>query len=243
MAMLPYVVLDMDHETAAGGQFTTRSKGIGDISVTALVGLWKNEHHGFHLNAGVSFPSGSIDRKDDTPASGGENVILPYPMQLGSGTVDLLPGLTYLGRSEWVSWGAQAQGTIRLGRNDENYRLGNRYMVTGWSAVRPLDWLSLGGRAAWNQWYDIEGKDDRIPGATNMMGQRVPPEQVVPTADPDRRAGKRLDVGPSVNFLVTGGAFKGVRFAVEALLPVYQDLDGPQLGTKWTLVAGLQYAF
>jgi hypothetical protein len=116
-------------------------------------------------------------------------------------------------------------------------------MVTGWSAVRPLDWLSLGGRAAWNQWYDIEGNDDRIPGATNMMGQPVPPEQVVPTADPDRRAGKRLDVGPSVNFLVTGGAFKGVRFAVEALLPVYQDLDGPQLGTKWTLVAGLQYAF
>jgi hypothetical protein len=243
MGMLPYIVLDMDHVTATGQKFTTRSQGIGDISVTALVRLWENEHHHFHLNAGVSFPTGSIDRKDDTPASMGKNVILPYPMQLGSGTVDLLPGLTYTGKSEFLSWGGQALGNVHLGRNDENYRLGNSYLLTGWGAWKALDWFSLSGRVAWEQWLDIQGQDDRIPGVTNPMVGTVPADQVVPTADPNLRAGQRLDVGPSVNFIVTDGPFKGVRFAVEAMFPAYQNLDGPQLQTKWTLTTGIQYAF
>jgi len=243
MGTLPYLVLDMDHETAAGTHFTTRSQGIGDVSVTALVGLWKDEHHEVHLDAGVSFPSGSIDRKDDTPASMGRDVILPYPMQLGSGTVDLLPGLTYNGRSERLSWGAQARGTVRLGRNDEGYRLGDRYALTGWGAVVAADWVSVGGRVGFEQWWNIDGQDDRIPGVTNAMGQLVPAEQVVPTADPDRRAGKRLELGPSINLITTGGLARGLRLGIEALFPVWQDLDGPQLGSRWSLMAGLQYAF
>jgi hypothetical protein len=36
---------------------------------------------------------------------------------------------------------------------------------------------------------------------------------------------------------------KGQRLAVELLRPVYEDLDGPQLGNEWTLNAGWQYAF
>lgn len=243
MAMLPYIVLEMDHETATGQHFTTRSKGIGDLSVTAMIRLWESAHHHVHLNAGVSFPTGSIDRKDDTPASMGKNVVLPYPMQLGSGTVDLLPGLTYTGWSDDFSWGGQARGTVRLGRNDENYRLGNRYTLTGWGAWKALDWLSFGSRVAWHQWLDIQGEDDRIPGVSNPMVGTVPAERVVPTADPNLRAGQRLDAGPSVNFLVTGGALRGVRFAVEAMVPVYQNLDGPQLETRWSLTAGIQYAF
>ena len=43
--------------------------------------------------------------------------------------------------------------------------------------------------------------------------------------------------------IATRGVFKGLRFAVEALFPTYQNLDGPQLETKWRLTAGLQYAF
>ncbi len=243
MGMLPYVILEMDHQTAMGVDFTTRSKGLGDISVAALVGLWENETHSFHLNAGVSFPSGSIDRKDDTPASMGKNVQLPYPMQLGSGTVDLKPGLTYNGRLDFLSWGAQASGVIRLGRNEENYRLGNRYNLTSWGAVPLFEWMSVGGRVSWEQWLDVQGKDDRIPDLTLPDGTVVPAKNVIPTADPDLRGGERLDIGPSINLVATRGMFKGVRFGVEALFPAYQNLDGPQLESKWRLIAGLQYAF
>jgi len=46
-----------------------------------------------------------------------------------------------------------------------------------------------------------------------------------------------------VNFVIPSGPGKGVRLGVEALLPLYRHLDGPQLETDWTLIAGIQYAF
>ena len=236
--MVPYLRVDMDHVTAMGAKFKTRAEGIGDVRAAALIKLVAADHHTLHANAGASFPSGSIDRKDDTPASMGNRVVLPYPMQLGSGTVDLMPGLTYNGQLKWLSWGAQALGTIRLGRNDEGYRLGHGYDVTTWGAVRLTRWLSLSGRAAWHQVMNVEGDDDRL-GAP--PGIRV--EDFVPTADPDRRAGRRLEVGPSLNLYVPSGPFRGFRFGVEALFPIYRRLDGPQLENDWTLAAGLQYAF
>jgi len=231
MGMLPFVVLSMDHETAMGAEFTTRSKGIGDLSATALVKLFETERHEVHLIAGASFPTGSIDRQDDTPASMGESVTLPYPMQLGSGTFDLLPGIHWNGQLERVSFGAQARGTLRLGRNDENYRLGHRYLLTGYGAGKINDWLSAGLRAEWQQWGDVQGEDDRLDAA------------MVPTADPDLRAGQRLDLGPSLNFLVPQGPLRSFRVGVEALFPVYQNLDGPQLETDWTLTAGIQFTW
>ena len=40
-----------------------------------------------------------------------------------------------------------------------------------------------------------------------------------------------------------GGILAGQRFAVEARLPVYQHLDGPQLALDWSVLADWQYAF
>ena len=238
MIMIPFVQIEMDHITRMGQRFTTRSKGIGDITTSALVKLWEEEAHQVHANIGFSWPSGSIDREDNTPASMGNDVTLPYPMQIGSGSVELLPGLTYNGQMELFSWGAQGMGTIRLHENEQDYRVGNEYMLTGWASVKPLRWVSGGVRLQWRQWFDVEGEDSRIPG---VMGR--PPETTVPTADPNLRGGQQLDIGPSVNFLVPEGVFKGVRLAFEFLVPIHRKLDGPQLETDWTLTAGVQYAF
>jgi len=38
---------------------------------------------------------------------------LPYPMQIGSGTFDLYPGLTYTGQRDQAGWGGQVLATIR----------------------------------------------------------------------------------------------------------------------------------
>ena len=48
----------------------------------------------------------------------GTNQPLPYSMQPGSGTFDLLPGISYRGRAGAFSWGGQIGGVLRLGRND-----------------------------------------------------------------------------------------------------------------------------
>ena len=99
MAMLPVLDLSMDHITRAGGAFTTESGGVGDVKFGAMIGLadWSNQT--LHLNASVSIPTGSIEEQDVLPTSNGNEVQLPYPMQIGSGTFDLMPALTWLGQS------------------------------------------------------------------------------------------------------------------------------------------------
>jgi hypothetical protein len=52
-----------------------------------------------------------------------------------------------------------------------------------------------------------------------------------------------LDALVWLNFEVQSGPLSGVRFALEAGLPVYQRLDGPGLETNWILTVATQYAF
>jgi hypothetical protein len=84
MLMLPWLDIEMDHERPNGEKFATHARGIGDVNFS---GLYKLGHWGsrqLNLNAGLSIPTGSIEKKDDTPM--GANQHLPYPMQPGFGT-------------------------------------------------------------------------------------------------------------------------------------------------------------
>ncbi|MGD1914215.1 MAG: transporter [Rivularia sp. (in: cyanobacteria)] len=229
MAMVPYVTKEMEHLTRSGRRFTTNSEGIGDIKTTALYTIFDRDKQRVHLNLGVSFPTGSINERDDTPA--GNDQILPYPMQIGSGTFDLLPGITYLSQSKKGSWGAQALTTLRLGKNDNGYRLGNKYQLSGWVGRNWTDWLSTSVRLTGTTWGDIDGADDRL----NPM--------MIPTADPDLRSGTQVNVGFGVNLYAPEGDLQGSRLAMELELPIYRDLDGPQLETDWQLTLGLQSSF
>lgn len=227
--MAPYIFKSMEHVTRMGTRFTTQSDGFGDIQLMGLYKILDQDRQRIHFNAGISFPTGSTNRRDDTPA--GPNQVLPYPMQLGSGTFDLHPGITYLGQSDHWSWGGQALGTIRLGTNGNSYRLGNRFNLTGWGARRWNNWFSTSIRLKGATWGNIIGADPRLNPA------------IIPTANPNLRGGTRLDVGLGLNFLVNQGVLAGHRLAVEFALPVYQSLDGPQLETDWVLTLGWQKAF
>ena len=46
-----------------------------------------------------------------------------------------------------------------------------------------------------------------------------------------------------MNYLFTDGFLKGHRLAIEGGMPVWQDLDGPQLEVDWVVIVGWQYAF
>jgi hypothetical protein len=233
MVMIPYLKQDMDHRTRMGTTFSTHSEGIGDVSVSAMIDLWKKDGHRIHANVGIGFPTGSITKEGRTPASGGSKVRLPYPMQLGSGSYELLPGLTYNGSSEIYSWGAQGMGQIRLNENHAGYTLGDAYELTAWGVRELTSWLSMSLRLAWNQNVNISGREESSSVNPNM----------VPTADPGRQAAMSLDTLVGFNFVVPGTPLSGIRFAVEAGLPVYQRVDGPQLGTSWISTIGVQYAF
>lgn len=229
MAMLPIVSLSMDHENRLGQRFETNATGLGDVKLSGLVKLFARDGHKAHLNLGLSFPTGSIDESDTvlTPM-GAMRLQLPYPMQLGSGSLDVMPGATYLGKAEGLSWGAQAMGTIRTYKNSNRYKLGDRVDLTAWLAKPWTPWLSTSLRTQWSYWGNVRGADpDLNPNA-------------VPTADPDRRAGWRLDFLPGINLIHPG---TGHRLAIEVGFPAAQWLDGPQLETDWRLVLGWQKAF
>ena len=229
MVMIPIINLSMSHLTRSGARFQTQANGLGDIKLGALYSLLKNENHRVHLNAGLSLPTGEIDERDDIPL--GSQLQLPYPMQLGSGTYDIMPGITYTGFANSLSWGAQVMGTVRLGENSNDYTLGDRFETSIWGAYAATDSFSGSLRLAWNSWDNIDGADPLLNPT------------IVPTADPDLRGGERLDIGIGINSLVTTGRLKGLRIALEYLFPIHQDLDGPQLETDGILTTGVQMTF
>jgi hypothetical protein len=239
MGMVPYLDRSMDHVTFQGpvgttqlGTFTTNASGFGDLKLMGLFRLWEEGQHRLHLNAGLSFPTGSTTEEDDvlTPTGARLTQRLPYPMQLGSGTFDLMPGLSYKGRSGDIGWGAQYLGTIRLGDNDEGYSLGDIHEATGWASYSLTPSVSASLRIAGRTMDSIDGIDPRI----------VAPVQ---TADPSFQGGDRLALGLGMNFAAQQGSLEGLRGGFEFGLPVYQDLNGPQLETDWTLTAGVRYMF
>ncbi|NES25727.1 MAG: transporter, partial [Symploca sp. SIO3E6] len=73
MVMIPYVLKEMDHVTRTGVNFTTNSEGFGDLQLTGLYNVLRQNRQRVHFNLGVSFPTGSIDERDDIPAG---NVVL-----------------------------------------------------------------------------------------------------------------------------------------------------------------------
>jgi len=243
MAMGMLVEKDMNHLTFQGGMgtsvlggFETETFGFGDTKLSGLLSLLEVEApgltHNVHLNAGISIPTGSIEETDQilTPMGGTPSPRLPYPMQLGSGTVDLEPGITYNGRTDRLSWGAQYRAIIRTGSNDEGYSLGDRHQATAWAQYGPARWIAFSVRGAFLTQGTIDGIDPLI----------VAPVQ---TANPDFQGGDRADIAFGVNLAGQQGVIKGHRLGVEFILPVYQDLNGLQLETDWSLTLGWQKAF
>lgn len=234
--MLPYIendmklAMEMPMDSGMGmsmtmrTNFETQSKGIGDLKAVALYSLFASDTTRVHLNMGLTVPTGSINEKDATPMSGGQNIILPYPMQLGSGTYDVMPGITYNGAQDSYSYGAQLNAVLRTFNNERDYRLGNRYQAQAWAALPIAQFMSLSIRGDYEQWGNIVGEDSDL----NPM--------MVATARKDLRAGKQFSTAVGVNFLLPAGN----RIALEYEVPVYQDLDGPQLAADPTFTLGWQ---
>ncbi|QLC25791.1 transporter [Parasphingopyxis algicola] len=241
IAMGSYISKEMEHITYQGGMgttqlggFTTRPEGIGDITVGGLFPITK-AHRRYEVlaRAAVSIPVGSTTETDDilTPTGGTPTIRLPYSMQIGSGTWDLKPALTYRGYADEanIGWGLQYNGTIRLGENDNGFAYGDVHEVTGWVSYEPAYWISFSGRLAARTTGRVDGIDPMIMGP-------------VQTANPDFQGGGRIDAFVGVNLAAQGG-LEGQRLAIEVGTPIYQDLNGPQMDTNWTLTLGWQGTF
>ena len=239
-AMVPYLNNSMNHVMRNGRKFTTRSEGLGDLRFGSLWRLWAVEApsigaHRFHFNLSLSVPTGSIEPTDQTPMG---NIRLPYPMHLGSGTVDFYPGITYGGEMGHASWGIQAIGTLRAGRNSNDFSKGDAYVINVHGAYEVIEnTLSGSVRLSWNHWEAYDGMDPAI-----RMNHPMNRMRIVQTAFPDLLGGQRLDILFGVNALLPD--FMGLenRLAVEGGFPIYQYLDG-QLETDSVVTFGWQAVY
>lgn len=215
MVNAPYLVKKMSHVTQDGERFDEKTSGFGDVELRAHYRLYTqtNRHHQVLLNGGINLPTGSINERQN-------GLRLEYPMQLGSGTFSLVPGVTYLGRSDdgW-GWGAEFIPTIRVGTNDNDYRLGNQYRLNAWVIRQVADTLHVSLRADGKRIGNIKGADPEL----DTMDEQ--------TKDPNLQAGTRLDLLGGVSF--TPRILDGQKISLEAGAPVYQSLDGPQLKTTF----------
>lgn len=239
MAMLPYVQKNMTMTTYQGpsgttmlGRNTVSSEGLGDIRLAGTYGLYKAGRTRLTATLGLSLPAGSITETGRmlSPMNTRPTRRLGYNMQLGSGTFDLHPALSYQSGKGKTGWGGQVSGIIRLDENDEGYARGNEAALTAWISFRAAPWLSLSGRIEGRHTGKIDGIDRQIMGPA-------------PGANPDFIGGDSVTLFAGADFSPRRGALKGHRIGLEIGLPVHENLNGPMLKRDWHLALAWRRGF
>ncbi|MFH0342022.1 MAG: DUF3570 domain-containing protein [Chromatiales bacterium] len=217
------------------GHFTRHSTGgVGDTSMVALVKLFDVPGNHMHLGLGLSAPTGDVDIRL-RPTHQADPEFIHYHMQLGSGTWDLLPNLTYTGaRGRW-SWGGQLSGIYRLeDANESGYALGDQFQATAWGSVGLTDWLSASVRGVYTTQGEINGEFDGQVGHKDREG---------PMDFPQNYGGRFWDVGFGLSAEIPIAGLKDNRLSVEWLQPVEDDFNGFQLERDGSLFVSFSLKF
>jgi hypothetical protein len=218
--------------TTVKGTSTASTDGAGDVSVTGLYRLYDDGVNHIHLNFGLSLPAGSTTERVTMLAPSGSlmNMRAMYGMQLGTGTVDALPGLTYTANKDLWSWGAAYRGRFALDNNDQGYRWGDVNQLTGWAGYTLFPGITATARILGTVQGKISGMDSQIMGP--MQGTY-----------PGFFGGETVDLFGGVEIAGHQFGLGNTRLAIEAGAPLYQNLNGPQIGQNWQLNAVLAVRF
>ena len=235
MTMSTYYKMPMPGVSPLVGTRDYTEFGFGDVSVTGLFRLYEDGVNHVHANLGLSLPTGNITEQMNmlTPMSLTPTYMTmraTYGMQLGTGTYDLMPGLTYTANKHLWSWGAAYRARIALDDNSEGYHWGDSHTLTGWAGYTFYPGITATARVAGTTQAKIAGKDPQIFGG--MQG-----------ANPAWYGGETVNLFGGVEIAGHEFGLGHTRLAIEAGAPVYQNLNGPQMGQDWQLNAVLGVRF
>ncbi len=217
--------------------------GIGDTGLYALIKLFDMLVHHLHFTLGFSAPTGDVDIKLRRTHKQDEGYI-HYGMQLGSGTWDFKPSLTYTGQVDAWLWGVQANATVRMEEhNDSGFAFGDIFQATWWGGYQLSRWLNTTLRASYTEQGAVSGQFYPVVGVVdNQFVSDVNPK-AGPMDYPGSYGGWFWDLGLGLNVTIPDGQFAGNRFAVEWLQPVSTDVNGYQLDREGGLSATWYLAF
>lgn len=235
MAMLHYMSNSMDMKASDGTPSAMSSSGLGDTVLT----LFYTTPYKVTLGLGGGLPTGSINASGSMMMSAAMNMtgVLPYGMQLGSGSFELRPSIAYSDRFADFTVGSEFEYIYRANDNAEGYRLGDKSELSVWGEWHALKNFSVLARTTFSDVGKITGQHEKI-SLTMNHGETIMPGS--PAADPSLYGGMRLDgsLGFKVNTADNMWALK-----TEFTMPMYQNLWGPQMRTSWIASVGLEAMF
>lgn len=227
MAMLGYRQATMESRTAQGVHFETTASGLNDLHLAVHYALHPGATHYLVGLLGVQVPVGRVDVRDDTPM--GADQPLPYPMRPGSGTWDLILGLTSIHRLGNWNLGVHGDALWRTGTNRYGYRLGHRVHAGVWVTYRVRAWMAWTLHVDAHVLGDVQGRDARLnPSMT-------------PAADPTLQGGRHLTVQPALNLYVPDGPLKGMRWSLYLDRPLMEAHEGIAMETSGQLTLAWQW--
>jgi len=244
MLMYKHNSMDMKFNSAMQGitgqsGFTMDSSGIADTMLMGKYRLLSNDPliptRQASLMFGLSLPTGSIDeRNSNHPLAMRQSELLPYGMQLGSGTFDPTLGLLYQASKSPYWWGANAMYTARLYDNDRDYRLGNEFRLDLYGMYQFRYNLLAQAQLNGSYWGKIHGEiDESKTGASGHVIKNDPSSPfMTPLWDPDNYGGRKV-------LATIGLQWQPAPLHIIDLnvgMPVYQTLNGPQLKEKYRVM-------
>ncbi|MDG2125309.1 MAG: transporter [Verrucomicrobiales bacterium] len=226
---VPYILQSTDHIRRVGTPFTLESKGLSDLALTANYSAFRYGSSSVVVSAGLSAPSGSIDKTGDTPR--GKDTQLPYAMQIGSGTWELHPGITIASGLQSWTFGATLDSIIRLGENDRDYALGDELAFTAWSNYDLSSRIQLAAHVRGEFWDGINGQDSEVN------------PRIAPVADPATYGGCQAEIGASARFYWLPHVYDDFFIELGGAVPLWQDLNGPQPRQEWEFTFAFGFGF
>jgi len=217
--------MDMFNRMIPDAKPSMETSGIGDTEVSLSYKFMDDQ---LAASFGLSIPTGSIEEKVTMkmmPDADPVTVRAPYAMQLGSGTYDITPSLTYLGAYYDLRFGAQGSYTYHIGENDAKYTRGNSIDFQTWIR-KAFFGVVFDADLKVRHANEIDGADSKI-AQTMAMGAM----KAAPTAYPANYGGTTATFGIGAAVPVSIVTV-GLKFGI----PIYQDLNGLQMKQKW--VAG-----
>ena len=209
--------------------FFNESSGFSDVDLQGLFEFYRAGAYRGHFQLGVNIPVGSIEERGDF--GDGVDALLPYEMQIGTGSWGVAPGLTGQVQNDVGSVGAQARGVFSISDNDRGWRPGTQVQGKLWAGYRFNDFVSVSGGIRGYHSNAIQGFDPELETL------RDPGDLALSFAT------ERVDLPFGVNLRIPGGPLAGQRLSAEAVWTVHEESDGPILAHDWGFIIGFQSSF
>jgi hypothetical protein len=230
LAYLPFQHNEINSVTSTG-DYKASYTNPGDIRIMGLYVLNRGVASQSHLNFGLSLPVGMLETGTEAPLQTAPN--LPYQLRTSSGTYDVLLGYTYRRQTDRWTWGSQINAVVPTGKNTLGYENGNQLQITSWLSRRWTERWSTSGRIDAHFIGGMRCEDSRLNTALSPVN--------LSTA----QGGNYLNGLLGLNYYLgrPENRIFEQRLYLEAGVPFYQSLNGPQLGVSWLLNAGWGMSF